>query len=62
MAFTCIKCKCKTELRIKYKWVEKLLNKICLECLNKSKHSEQKKKFLIDLDNKEFDYHWISSN
>jgi len=47
---------------IKYKWVEKLLNKICLECLNKEKQSIQKKKFLNDLDNKEFDYHWVNWN
>ena len=46
----------------KYKWVEKLLQNICIECLAKSEQTTDKKKFLKDLDNREFDYHWTSWN
>jgi len=63
MSFKCRVCECQTMVRtIKYKWAEKLLQNICLECLNKEKQSIQKKRFLKDLDNREFDFHWTSWN
>jgi len=62
MTFTCLMCKNETMLRTKkYKWVEKLQQNICLECLGKPNQKTQKKKFLKDLDNREFDFYWVTA-